>query len=158
MALKTFIIDLVIFAIIMAIFLVGLPRQKEAPLLRDYDVVVARPEGGVRYHERIIQSESGSVIKVFSYVDTTQNSYGTIRWQLRLMCTFDEQNGEYVFTNAQHESLIYNTLYYEKDADIVLDGDTVTCHITVGKHLYGIPFGAEEFVVTLKCNPDGTVS
>ena len=69
MTLKTFIIDLIIFAIIMAIFLVGLPRQKEAPLLRDYDVVVARPEGGVRYHERIIQSESGSVIKVFSYLE-----------------------------------------------------------------------------------------
>ena len=155
---KTFLIDLVIFAIIMAIFLIGLPRQENAPLLRDYDVVVARPEGGVRYHERINQSESGSVIKVFSYVDTTQNSYGTIRWQLRLMCTFDEQNGEYVFTNAQHESLIYNTLYYEKNTEIVVDGDTVTCYLTMGKRLYGIPFGPEDYVIPLKCNPDGTVS
>ena len=155
---KTFIIDLIIFALIMVIFLVGLPRQKEAPLLREYDVVVARPEGGVRYHERIIQSESGSVIKVFSYVDTTQNSYGTIRWQLRLMCTFDERSGEYVFTNAQHETLIYNTLYYEKNVKTVIEGDTVTCYLTMGKHLYGIPLGSKEYVITLKCNPDGTVS
>ena len=155
---KTFIIDLIIFAIIMVIFLVGLPRQLEAPLIREADIVVDRPEGGVRIHERIISSGGGNAIKVYSYVDTTQNSYGTIRWQLRLMGSFNEESGEFVCIGATHETLIYNTIYYEKDAEYIIDGDTVTCILTIGQRLYGIPLGSKEYVITLTCGPDGTFS
>ena len=155
---KTFLIDLVVFAIIMAIFLIGLPRQENAPLLRDYDVVVARPGGGVRYHERLTTSHTGIGIKVFSYADQLQNSYGTIRWQLRLMATFEERDGEYVCTDVQYETLLYNTLYYEKDAQLTVEGDTATCILTVGKRLYGIPLSSDVYEITLTMNPDGTLS
>ena len=155
---KTFIIDLIIFALIMVVFLVGLPRQEEAPLMKEADVVVARPGGGVKLHERIVQSGTGNGIKVFSYADQLQNSYGTVRWQLRLMGTFEEQDGKYVCTGAQHETLIYNTLYYEKDAEIVIEGDTVTCILTMGMRLYGIPLNSKVYEITLTCGPDGTLS
>ena len=86
---KTFIIDLIIFALIMVVFLVGLPRQEEAPLMKEADVVVARPGGGVKLHERIVQSGTGNGIKVFSYAD----QYADLRYRAHRLYAYADGYG-----------------------------------------------------------------
>lgn len=155
--------DIIIFVAIMVVLLIITPRQLDAPPIDDAAKTISfLPDGSGKITESVIQLDSNTNTgsKTYTFLDFFSSEYGTIRWQIRLIGTFEPSDDSYICTNANCEVYIYNTLYTysKKDITCSFDANTASCAATVSERIFGFPISTTTQELTLTCSPDGTLS
>lgn len=155
-----FLRDVIIFVVVVVTIFLVIPRQLDAPTLDDHYTVVCRPDSSSMVTVVIDQMnpDTGVGSKTYTYSDFLSSEYGTIRWQIQLIGTFENVDGSWVCSNADCEVFIYNTLYNDKDVVVTFDGETATCTVTIAERFVVFPISEATYEMTLTCAPDGTLS